>query len=237
MDRVLHLDYFPQLLGDKMSKEPRLSALSLLQDLPGKQNIIEKHFSIREWQYYRQLVQQTAAVSSSSMGRLLDGIAAILGVCSHNSYEGQAAMQLETLAGRCANKTGDYYAVPISEDILDWHPLINGLIEDVENGVDKAAIAWKVFISLCKMIEQAAFHFNVTSMAFSGGVFQNALLVTLLREKLPAGFQLFFHRQLSPNDECISFGQLACFSLLKETSADNHQSMKEENNYHLQHSY
>jgi hydrogenase maturation factor HypF (carbamoyltransferase family) len=50
---------------------------------------------------------------------------------------------------------------------------------------------------------------GIKKLAFSGGVFQNALLVDLLHEKLRKTHELYFHQQLSPNDECISFGQLA----------------------------
>jgi hydrogenase maturation protein HypF len=218
MERVGHLDYFSQLLGDKMSKEPRLCALSLLKNLPSQQFIIQQYFSKQEWLYYQQLLQQPANLSTSSMGRFLDGIAAILGICLYNSYEGEAAMQLESLARNCADKTGEYYLIPLVNNHLDWHPLLTALLEDREQQKDTGTIAWKVFFSLVKMIEQLSDHFHIYKIAFSGGVFQNALLNEMLNEHLNNKRKLYFHQQLSPNDECIGFGQLACFSIFSKTA-------------------
>ena len=216
INRVAHLDYFPQLLGDKMSKEPRLSALSLLKNLPNQQLIIQNDFSKKEWQYYQQLLQQPVGLLTSSMGRFLDGIAAMLGIRLYNSYEGEAAMQLEALARTCTTAASGYYAVSLLNDRLDWTVFLIDLLEDLQQKEDTALIAWKVFYSLAKMVEQIGKHFNIYKLAFSGGVFQNALLVDLLMEVLAAKHQLYFHQQLSPNDECIGFGQIACFSLMNK---------------------
>ena len=220
MERVAHLDYFPQLLGDKMSKEPRLSALSLLKNFPNKQFIIQKYFSKQEWQYYQQLLQQPGTLFTSSMGRFLDGIAAILGIRLYNTYEGEAAMQLETLARSCSYKSYDYYSIPIVNDRLDWNTFLIELLEDWQQKEDTAIMAWKVFFSLAKMIAFLSNHFYIDKVAFSGGVFQNALLTDLLIERLSYKRKLYFHQQLSPNDECIGFGQIACYSSMHKTKKD-----------------
>jgi hydrogenase maturation protein HypF len=215
IERVAHLDYFPQLLGDKMSREPRLAALSLLKHFPEKQSLLQNYFSAREWQYYQQLIQQPPTGLCSSMGRLLDGIAALLGVCSINSYEGQAAMQLEALARTAGSGSAGHYAISMKLQVLNWQPLLEELLADLEAGINTAIIARKLFVSLAIMIEQTALHYNVGRLAFSGGVFQNALLADLIQQYLSPAFELFFHRQLSPNDECIAFGQIACAAILQ----------------------
>jgi hydrogenase maturation protein HypF len=217
MERAVHLDYFPQLLGDKMSKEPRLSALSLLKNLPQHQYLVQDYFSKQEWSYYQQLLQQPAVLLTSSMGRFLDGIAAILGIRSHNNYEGEAAMQLEALARNCTNNSGEFYRIQLSSDRLEWAGFLKELLEDCRQKIEVAIIAQKVFYSLAKMVQQVSHYFKIDQLAFSGGVFQNALLIDMLIDLLTSEKQLYFHQQLSPNDESIGFGQLACFSMLHQS--------------------
>ncbi|MBS1513026.1 MAG: carbamoyltransferase HypF [Bacteroidetes bacterium] len=213
MERVAHLDYFPQLLGDKMSREPRLAALSLLKSFPQHQSILQPHFSLQEWKYYQQLIGQPAQLLTSSMGRFLDAVAAILGICHKNTYEGEAAIKLEVLARNCMNKVPEAYPVTLQQNRINWNECVAGILLDVQQHKDITAIAWKVMFTLFTTIKQAAHHFNIKRLAFSGGVFQNALLVHLITEQMSATHELYFHRHLSPNDECIAFGQMACLAL------------------------
>lgn len=203
MKRVAHLDYFPQLMGDKMNKEPRLSALALLQNFPGRHGIIRHYFNDQEWRYYHQLLHGHIPLKTSSMGRLLDGVAAILGVAGFNTYEGEAVMKMEAGIGDIVTHT--YYDMPIQGDVIMWKPLILGVIADVERGMDKREIAYKVYYSLAHLVTKLKLHFKTEKVAFSGGVFQSPLLAGMM--------QGHFHRMLSPNDECIAAGQLACFSI------------------------
>lgn len=213
INRVAHLQYFPQLLGDKMSREPRLSALSLLSKLPNKQHFIEKYFTDKEWFFYQQLAKQLQSVSTSSMGRLIDGVACLLGIKTHNSFEGEAAMLLETLARNSPQKTNDFYEISIENGLINWQNMIEQMVEENTQIEEKSLIAYKFFNSLAKLIGKISVYFNINDIAFSGGVFQNALLVDLIIEQLSETKTLYFHQQLSPNDECISFGQLAWFNL------------------------
>jgi len=212
--RGAHLDYFPQMLGDKMNKEPRLSALSLLTKLPGKQHLVRKYFSEKEWDYYQQLIKQPAMLLTSSMGRFLDGIAALLGICSVNTFEGEAAMRLEAIARDSVDMQKGVYSMPFENGILNWQPFILEMLEEYDRKENKATIAGKVFLSLAKSIAAITDELNIDKIAFSGGVFQNALLTDLVLEEMKTK-QLFFHRQLSPNDECIGFGQLAYYFMQK----------------------
>lgn len=215
MHRVAHLDYFSQLLGDKMSKEPRLSALSLLKNFPQKQNLIEKHFSDEEWEFYQKQIQQPGQLLTSSMGRLLDGLASILGICQLNSYEGEAAMKLEALASGYRNHSFEYYPITLTNSRLQHNVMLPYIFEDLEKKEDIPLIAWKIFCSLAKAIENVSNYFDIHKIVFSGGVFQNKLLVHLVNMLLSEKKELYFHRQLSPNDECIGFGQIACYEILK----------------------
>ncbi len=229
MDRAAHLDYFSQLLGDKMSREPRLSALSLSKNFPAKQKIIEKHFSDEEWKYYQKEIHQPHQLLTSSMGRLLDGFASILGICQHNSYEGEATMKLEALAWKHRHHSFEYYPLPLINRRIDHSVMLSYLLEDIEDKKEVSFIAWKIFCSLAKTIENISEYFSIKKIAFSGGVFQNELLTELVIELLSQKTELYFHHQLSPNDECIGFGQVACYELFKRSLVRNgeHRKMKQ----------
>lgn len=215
IQRLAHLDYFPQLLGDKMSREPRLSALSILKQLPGKLSMIKPHFSETEWKYYHQLIGQPATLLTSSMGRLIDAIAALTGTCQVNTYEGEAAMKLESLA-RCCNEavTTPYPIVP-EKNRLNISMLLHEITEDIQHDIPARYIAKKFFYSLSCVVGILSEQTGIDNIAFSGGVFQNALLTEMIIAKYANNKQLFWHQQLSTNDECIGFGQLACYHIMK----------------------
>lgn len=216
MTRLAWLDYFPQLLGDKMNREPRLSALALLHSFPAARDRMKPHFSEQEWTWYSSFLQQPQRVLTSSMGRLLDGVAAILGLTQFNSFEGEAAMRLEALARTCTPAPAGAYRISLEGDRLDWRPLLAGILDDYDRGVDTATIARKVFHSLALTILRLSDHFGIPDLAFSGGVFQNTLLVELIRASADKTKTFYFHRNLSPNDECIGFGQLAWYALYRK---------------------
>lgn len=226
IDRYMHFDYFPQLLGDKMSKEPRVSAVALLRNNIDHLMMIKNHFSIAEREFYLKLLLQQPTLLTSSVGRFLDGVAAILDIQSFNSYEGEAAMKLEAVARSCDENSFGYYPVAINKNRLEWSVLIEELMMDKAAGVDTAVMARKVFVSLAMLIRNVAVRSGMHKIAFSGGVFQNAFLVDLIIEMLGDDFELFFHRQLSPNDECISFGQIAYAHLYGQTATNYKQQLQ-----------
>lgn len=219
MERLVHLDYFPQLLGDKMSREPRVSAVSLLRNDMEYLLLLKELFTAAEREFYLKLLQQQQQLLTSSMGRLLDGIAAILKLQSFNTYEGEAAMKLEAAAASCTSKAMDCYPFSIRGNRLNWMPMLHTLVDDMQGGMSIGLIARKVFVTLAAMVKEVAAAQGVKKIAFSGGVFQNALLVDLLITVLKDEYELYFHRQLSPNDECIGFGQLAYAALQHSNNA------------------
>ncbi len=85
---------------------------------------------------------------------------------------------------------------------------------DLQQGHPADRIAAKFHFSLVKIVETIARQQGIGQLAFSGGVFQNVVLVDLLIEHLSPHFQLYFHRQLPPNDENIAYGQMVLGSLL-----------------------
>ncbi len=209
MERIAHLEYFPQFLGDKMSREPRVSAVSLLRRNMDRLKAIKEQFVAKERMFYLKLIDHDNAIQTSSMGRLLDGIASILGICPVNSFEGEAAMKLEAIAENCSETIGHYYEFAINNDIISWDQMVMMVMDDKNAGIPIPFIAKKVFASLVNLVGLLAGAKNIKKIACSGGVFQNALLVDLMDEQLGSRFELYFQHKLSPNDENISFGQLA----------------------------
>ncbi|MFZ1530271.1 MAG: carbamoyltransferase HypF [Ferruginibacter sp.] len=209
MERTAHLEYFPQFLGDKMSREPRVSAVSLLRNNMEQLMMLKEQFVAKERMFYLKLIEHDNAIQTSSMGRLLDGIASILGICPVNSFEGEAAMKLEAMAEKCSEKTGHYYELTLQNDIISWHGMVTRVMDDKNAGIPIPFIAKKVFASLANLIGLVAEARKIKKIACSGGVFQNALLVDLIDELLGCRFEMYFQHKLSPNDENISFGQLA----------------------------
>jgi len=212
--RIGYLDYFPVLLGDKMAKEPRLSALSLCFGNDIAIEWIRQKFTTTEWNHYiNQLRYNSRPIFTSSIGRLLDAVASITGVSDYNTFEGEAAMKLEALAQQCTTRQVSPYTLKLFKNIFYAAPIFHQIIEDLKAGVPVETIAFKMHRTLAGMIERMAIQTGIKQIACSGGVFQNALLVDLIKEQIKQPFNVFFHRQLAPNDECISFGQLAHMQL------------------------
>lgn len=213
--RTHHLAYAPMRLGDKMAREPRVSALAFSEDLMQVAFRVQGLFDARAWQWYQQLWQRPAPIYTSSMGRLFDAVAALLHLCPVQSYEGEAAMRLEALATRHIRQHGTpQSAYPLMLDkAIDWKPWIAGILEDLDQGQSPGFVAARFHLTLVEGVAQLAETMAIRDLAFSGGVFQNRLLIDLICQRMAATHTLWFHRQLSPNDENISLGQLACYQI------------------------
>ncbi len=218
--RKLHLDYFPVLAGDKMSLEPRLSAFSLFGQFPEAEPILRSLFSEKEWDFYRKLLAAPTHLKTSSMGRFIDAIAAILRISSFNSYEAESAIKLEnSIRPGTSSCPGNYkerpdagdYTFEICDDIINWKPVLSDILEDIGKKKSAETILKNLFRSLGKLVFQISRQADVKDLAFSGGVFQNVILVNTLINQKPDDIRLWFHKNLSPNDENIPFGQIAYY--------------------------
>lgn len=214
----LHFDYFDALLGDKMPREPRLSALSFCKGVVGSEAILQPKFSTAEWRLYQKILSKNS-LKTSSVGRIFDAVASVLGLMDKATYEGEAALLLEAMATSYFTRHGYSFSENYLEntDIMSTIPtqkLAEGIVIDLQQGYPADRIAAKFHFSLVKIVETIAKQQGIGRLAFSGGVFQNVVLVDLLIEHLSPHFQLYFHRQLPPNDENIAYGQMVLGSLL-----------------------
>jgi hydrogenase maturation protein HypF len=201
--RVGQLDYYPWLSGDKMAREPRLSLFALLDGTP---ELVRHKFTDEEWRLFSRL-KTTGKLKTSSAGRLFDAASSLLGFCDLNSFEGEAAMLLESARrGFDLKKARPLLSLDPKGNIPS-KILIGKLHGALLSGQDPSQIAGDFIFTLANLILEKAELESVGKIAFSGGVFQNAWLVTLLQHLNP-GFELFFHDEFSPNDENIPFGQL-----------------------------
>jgi hydrogenase maturation protein HypF len=141
---------------------------------------------------------------SSGMGRLFDAVAALLGVRERVSYEGQAAIELEHLAG-------DIPAEPWEWRFGATTDLVADCCAALEAGRDPAWIAASFHETVAASAAAACAEAGASEIvALSGGTFQNLRLLGSTRRRLEdAGFRVITHRLVPPNDGGISFGQAA----------------------------
>ena len=215
MLRCYHFDYFPSIAGDKIALEPRIAALCTSNEAWPLPATLKEKFTEAEWNNYQSLIKITN-LFSSSVGRIFDAVASLLDVCDKQTYEGEAAMYLQAIAEKYVDENGfamnnsyfkegaHYYRIPTAS-------LIQGIITDIKKGKSKKYIAAKFHYSLVCLIGIVAKNIKVEKICFSGGVFQNSLLVDWIRKEHNNKYELFFHKILSSNDENISFGQLVYF--------------------------
>lgn len=215
MNRLGHLAYYPWVLGDKMSKNPKISALAISDCNP----LLRNHFDDNEWAIYTKTIQNPR-INTSSMGRLFDAVGFVLGFHQPIYFEGEAAIYLEKLAQKyysiTENKLVDYLE---NSDLIDncipTKLLFDIILEHQQKGISIGEIAANFHYTLIKCIERVASTNKIHTLAFSGGVFQNSLLVDMIYEFLSNNFEVHLHENFSPNDENISFGQLNYYLNIK----------------------
>jgi hydrogenase maturation protein HypF len=210
--RIHHLPYFDYIAGDKMAREPRISALTIVHSFGIDLSFLKEKFTDQEWLIYQSVLQSESKIRCSSMGRLFDAVASIVLGKDRQSYEGEAAMLLENAAHRYFEQHLPQMNMSYLNEEKGTEGLIqlivNRVIKDVSNGVDRSFIAARFHVSLVDYIDRVATSNSVRHLAFSGGVFQNVWLIDLIHLFLSKKYTLYFHHELSPNDESISFGQL-----------------------------
>lgn len=157
-------------------------------------------------------VQGLNAPLTSSMGRLFDAVAAILGLRLDAAFEGQAAMELEMIADPDEQERYDFTWDAADPKQVAVAPIVAGVVEDLQRGLPAFIISAKFhntivdgFSMLCQALRQEN---RINQVVLSGGCFQNRLLLEGLRNHLRTnGFEVFCHRQVPTNDGGIALGQ------------------------------
>jgi hydrogenase maturation protein HypF len=223
--RVGRLRYVPLPGGDLAARNPWRVARGYLTLDPSAERAFARAFIGVDPQELHLVDQQLDAELNSplasSMGRLFDAAAAVLGVRATAQYEGQAAMELEALAGTRPAAPLPFALRPGPDGIaeLDPLPLLIALGEARAGGVDPAELAAvfheSVAAAAAQLAVRAAGEAGLNVVALGGGCFQNARLLTSLKRRLTRrGMQVLVPRRLSPNDGAISYGQAAVAAAL-----------------------
>jgi hydrogenase maturation protein HypF len=210
LKRVAHLRYVSMPGGEAAVKEPWRMAFSYLYAI--KNNKCRADNNILSQMIDKKINSPLA----SSMGRLFDGVSSLIGVCDFAGYEGEAAIKLEKIIGGegLSSKAG-YKFRYIKENgmiIIDWEPIIKGVIKDLERGVKKPEISLKFHNAVCDMIKDVCSmlkkKYKTKKVCMSGGVFQNKYLLGHVKPILEkAGFNAYAHKRIPTHDGGTALGQ------------------------------
>ncbi len=205
--RFGHLRTFPLPGGERAVKEPRRSALGLCWELVHDEAAAADLFSTTELRpLHRMLELGLRSPRTSSIGRLFDAVAALVGIRVGAGFEGQAAMALEFAAAE-SNDDGAY-RIALEGGIADTSPLLEELLADRRQGTDSATMARRFHTALADLALAFAESAGREDVIFTGGCFQNQLLAALCTEKLSGrGFRVRRPALYPPNDGGISLGQ------------------------------
>jgi hydrogenase maturation protein HypF len=160
---------------------------------------------------HKQIESQVNAPPTSSMGRLFDAVAALIGVRQTVNYEAQGAIELEYMVDPDEAWS---YPIEVRDQILDPAPLLEALLGDLRAGVKPSILAARFHNSIAEIMRRISIQIRsetgINEVALSGGVWQNMTLlkksVGLLRKD---GFKIYLHHQVPTNDGGIALGQAA----------------------------
>ncbi|MDD2763657.1 MAG: carbamoyltransferase HypF [Opitutaceae bacterium] len=217
--RVAHLRPFRLPGGEAAVREPRRSALGLLHDLFGgdaaRLGPPASSLGFRDGEksvLQSMLDHGVQSPLTTSVGRLFDGVAALLGLRTRCTFEGQAAMELEFAADPAPQKEAGLIlpiTAPDKEGTwqVDWRPMVAALVQSGATD-DPSLMAARFHQALARSAADLAARIGIETVVLSGGCFQNVRLLDATCHQLQAaGFNVLCHRDLPPNDGGLSAGQ------------------------------
>jgi hydrogenase maturation protein HypF len=199
-ERIAHLEPVPLPGGEAAVREPwRIAAAHLER--------ASRPVPWERWPVVRQSLEVNAPPSSGA-GRLFDAVSALLGVRERVTYEGQAAIELEHLAGDVAAPA---YACRIEAGVIHGVDLVAAAHDDLRAGRNRTEIAAAFHEGVAEAFARACVEEgSPRTVLLSGGCFQNLRLLESLRARLErAGFRVLTHAAVPPNDAGVSYGQVA----------------------------
>lgn len=217
--RAARLRPFPLPGGAAAIREPWRTALGLMFQTVGDDVFAMADLepvracSAVERRIVRTLLQRNVRTPlTSSVGRLFDAVASLVGLRQRVTFEGQAAMELEYAAQ--GQKMDAVYPFDIGIDngalSIDWAPLVQAILADYRRHTDIARIAAAFHNTLAEIAVETARRLGEERIVLSGGCFQNRYLTECTVARLrAAGFRPYWHCLIPPNDGGIALGQIA----------------------------
>ena len=216
--RMAHLQYMPLPGGDAAIKNPAKISLAYLwkadlewlPDLPPVHSICPKERTILQ----QQLERQINTPQTSSLGRLFDAVAALIGLRSKVNYEAQAAIELEAIADQ---RETSHYSFEYQRDESDcinvcFDQLLKEISLDFLSVISLSTISARFQNAVVEMVNDVSLDMrkttDINTVVLSGGVWQNLFLLNKVVDRLRYnGFHVLTHSQVPPNDGGVSLGQ------------------------------
>lgn len=230
-ERAAHLRTWALPGGVASVRDARRNAFALLSELgllehPGTARLLDNLDEQTRSVTATMIERGINAPRTSSMGRLFDAAAAILGICDKATYEGEPAIELEAAAWRAfssesACPTGNMASFSVTESsrpddchVLNSRPLFEALLEGIRTGVPAGKLALDFHVTIARASARIASEIcvreDLDTVVLSGGVFMNRLLLRLLTHELKdASLAVLVPRSVPVNDGCIAYGQAA----------------------------
>lgn len=230
-ERAAHLLTWALPGGAASVRDARRNAFALLSELgllehPGAARLLDSLDEQTRSVTATMIERGINSPRTSSMGRLFDAAAAILGICDKATYEGEPAIELEAAAWRAfssesACPTGNMASFSVTESsrpddchVLNSRPLFEALLEGIRTGVPAGKLALDFHVTIARASARIASEIcvreDLDTVALSGGVFMNRLLLQLLTHELKdAGLAVLAPHAVPVNDGCIAYGQAA----------------------------
>lgn len=228
-ERTAHLLTWALPGGAASVRDARRNAFALLSELgllehPGAAQLLDSLDEQTRSVTAAMIERGINSPRTSSMGRLFDAAAAILGICDKATYEGEPAIELEAAAWRAfssesACPTGNMVSFSVTESsrpddchVLNSRPLFEALLEGIRTGVPAGKLALDFHVTIARSSARIAREIcareGLDTVALSGGVFMNRLLLQLLTRELKSmGLTVLIPRSVPVNDGCIAYGQ------------------------------
>lgn len=228
-ERTAHLLTWALPGGAASVRDARRNAFALLSELgllehPGAAQLLDSLDEQTRSVTATMIERGINSPRTSSMGRLFDAAAAILGICDKATYEGEPAIELEAAAWRAfssesACPTDNMVSFSVTESsrpddchVLNSRPLFEALLEGIRTGVPAGKLALDFHVTIARSSARIAREIcareGLDTVALSGGVFMNRLLLQLLTRELKSmGLTVLIPRSVPVNDGCIAYGQ------------------------------